>query len=250
MSHNFYISIFAAVGLLCAISTPAHAVPFSPGDFLSYTQAEWGDPPNPAAQLLTTNYVTVYAPFGVVAIGITNGSGFSITFDNAADLVAYLPAVGPAGPLNSNSVDPTTTASGTFGGEAAALRLNVDFSDANLLAHLPGVPFGNLRLTGFSGSLAGLNEMPVRDFLGVINNALGGGLTPYTISDLDGVALQLNAAFFNGIPLDWAETHLELPRTTAPIPESATWVLMLAGFGAICFACRGNARVEGITGTE
>ncbi len=244
MSRNFYISIFAAIGLLCAISAPAHAVPFSPGDFLNHTQNDWGDVAQPE-QLVTTNYDTVYAPFGVFQIGITNGSGFSITFGDAASLLAYLPALGPAGTLNSNLFDPTTSASGKFGGEAAALRLNVDFSDANLLAHLPGVPFGNLKLTGFSGSLAGLNEMPVRDFLGVINNALGGGLAPYTISDLDNVAVQLNAAFFGGIPLDWAETHLELPGTTAPVPEPAT--LLLFGIGLAGLAARVAWRNRGRT---
>jgi hypothetical protein len=119
------------------------------------------------------------------------------------------------------------------------LRLNVDFSDAGLITHLPSVPFGDLELTGFSGSLTGLNDELVRNFLGVINTALGGGATPYTIPDLDGVAQQLDGSFFGGIPLQWAQDHLALPAaTTTSVPEPPTGLLLLFGLGALISAQR------------
>jgi hypothetical protein len=236
MSCKFRSSVAAALGILSlqAFASPSQAVPFSAGDFLTYTQNDWGNTAT-AEQLLTANYNTLYAPFGVFQVGITNGLGFSITFSDAADLLVFLPAAGPPGALNSNLLNPTTSSSGLFGGEVAALRLNVDFSDAGLISHLPGVPFGDLELTGFSGSLTGLNDQLVRNFLGIINIALGGGATPYTIPDLDEVALQLDGSFFDGIPLQWAQDHLAVSAaTSAPVSEPST--LALFGFGLLGLA--------------
>ena len=67
-------------------------------------------------------------------VGLVGAAGFSMVFFDAFSVLSYLPAVGPAAALNADLVNPTSSSSGEFGGNVLALRLNVDFSDANLLA--------------------------------------------------------------------------------------------------------------------
>src|SRR6266403_4906653 len=97
-----------AACLACTLTaSPSQAVPFLAGDFLTFTQADWGDP----IPLLTANYNTVYAPFGIFEIGIPGSLGFSITFTSAASLAAFLPAIGPPGALDSDLADPIGSSS-------------------------------------------------------------------------------------------------------------------------------------------
>jgi len=242
VTRNFRHFVAAAIGLLfLALSfAPSQAAPFSPGDFLAYMQTEWGDDASPsaAASLITSSFNTVYASAGgTLQVGITSGPGFSLIFDNPNSVLAYLPSVGAIGVLNANYLEPTTTPSGSFGGEVVALRLNVDFSGANLLMHLPGVPFGNLVLGNFGVSLAGLDGLKVRDFLQIDETALGGGATSFSLNDLFIISEQLNGTFFNGIPSQWAQDHLALPAaTTTPVPEPPTWLLLLFGLGALALS--------------
>jgi hypothetical protein len=79
--------------------------------------------------------------------------------------------------------------------------LNTDFSRAGLL---PGtVPFGDLTVCG----VAGITNMSVDAFLATANAVLGGGSGP-PVPVLAPVAVQLNAAFFEGSPTVWAQEHL------------------------------------------
>jgi len=74
-----------------------------------------------------------------------------MTFTGALPVLAYLPEGGTAAAaLTGNLVDPTTTSSGRFGGDVTALWLNIDFSDAGVLAGASGLQFGNLRLCGLT----------------------------------------------------------------------------------------------------
>jgi hypothetical protein len=100
------------------------------GDLITYNQAEWGDTPtaNNAAGVLQNNYPSVYASsFGVFEIGIPGAAGFSAQFTSVDNLLAFLPAAGVSGPLNTDLADPSSSSAGVFGGEVAALKLNVDF---------------------------------------------------------------------------------------------------------------------------
>jgi hypothetical protein len=74
--------------------------------------------------------------------------------------------------MTASLVDPSTSASGEFGGGAVALRIDIDFYDANVVAGTAGLHFGDLTLCGFT-ALPSLNR--VRQFMGVVNTALGGG---------------------------------------------------------------------------
>jgi hypothetical protein len=170
----------------------------------TYSEVQWGEQPSVATNLLLANYDTIYAStFGLVEVGLTSGSG--MVFTDTDSVLAYLPAMGPPGPLNGNVLDPITTAAGTFGGDVLALQFNVDFSDARVQGTL-APPFGDLVLCNV-GTLP-LNGMTVRQFLAVVNTLLAGGSSPFNIADLGPITEQLNGAFDGGVPSPFAHDHL------------------------------------------
>ncbi|MGH7709643.1 MAG: hypothetical protein ACREOG_00070, partial [Gemmatimonadaceae bacterium] len=120
----------------------------------------------------------------------------------------YLPASGLPQPLSADLVDPTSSISGIFGGDVLGLRFNVDFSDAGYTLGTSGVRFGDLTLCGFTGLLTGLNGLSVRAFSAIVNTALGGGSSPYSIADLNQMTFEINNAFSNGIVGTFAQQHL------------------------------------------
>jgi hypothetical protein len=79
----------------------ASATTWNAGDMVTYTQSQWGDTPDGSniATVLDANYNTLYAPFGIFQVG--SPLGFTMTFTDAPDLRAYLPAAGAAGPLDT-----------------------------------------------------------------------------------------------------------------------------------------------------
>src|ERR1700683_5076332 len=100
--------------------------------------------------MMVCDFDIVYASAGgVFEIGNTTSGNF-MAFTDAVDLIDFLPASGTSGPLDANLLNPTTSSAGQFGGEAVALKLNLDFSNAGLLPNSSGLLFGNLLLTGFS----------------------------------------------------------------------------------------------------
>jgi hypothetical protein len=177
------------------------------GDVITYGQENWGEPVTAtnAAGLMASNFNALYAA------GLTVGiypAGSWMLFGDAASLLVYLPAGGAPGALTSNYVNPTNTTSGLFGGEVAALKLNVDFADAGLTLGSSGIPFGDLTLCGFT-DLADLNGLSLRQFLAVVNIALGGGSAPYAIDpDLASVTFDVDPSFRAGIPTQFAQDHL------------------------------------------
>jgi hypothetical protein len=135
-------------------------------DLTTYSQGIWGGgypPVNAGATLLVAQFNTVYASLGGVVAG--SSSGFTIAFTDAPSVLAYMPSVGSYAALNSSVLNPISTSSGAFGGDVMALTFNVDFSDAGLLPGTSGLRFGDLTLDNFTGTLAPLDGLTVRQFL-------------------------------------------------------------------------------------
>ena len=214
-----------APALALGLAGASAATTWHDGDLVTYNQGDWGDTPdgtNPAA-VLSDHYATVYqSTFGVFEIGIPGSAGFSVQFTNVDDLITFLPAAGAAGPLDSDLENPVTTPAGAFAGVVAGLKLNLDFTDAGLVAGTSGLRFGDLLLSNMS--LVGLNGMSVRDFLATLNTALGGGTIAYSIDELDPEAAALNGAFDHGVATSYAQDHLE-----APVPEPGSLALLALG---------------------
>jgi hypothetical protein len=175
------------------------------GDFITYSQAAWGNGGS-AASLLSTNYNSVYFAVSDLFV-IGDPTKFVEEFESASALQAYLPQTGPAGVLSASLLDPTDSQSGSSGGNIAALKINIDFSDANLLGGSAGHRFGDLLICNIS-TPSGVNGLSVRQFLTAANSVLGATSTAYTASDVDATANQLNASFFGGNPSTFAQAHL------------------------------------------
>jgi hypothetical protein len=177
------------------------------GDLVTYVQGYWSDDPTPSG-LLNDNYISVYgATSGLFEVGIPGTAGFSMMFTGSLELLAYLPAVGPSGPLTSDLIDPTSTSAGGFGGEVTALKLNIDFADAGVLVGTSGIRFGALTLCDIT-ALPLLSGTTVRQTLALSNTLLGGGSAIYTIAQIDPLVRELNAAFGAGSVSQWAQDHL------------------------------------------
>jgi len=175
------------------------AVSWLNGDLITFTQSIWG------ATLLEVGFNTVYGATGGFIAG--SPTKYTMVFTDPDSLAQYIPSVGTPAPLNSSVANPVTTASGSFGGDVVALKLNIDYADFGFLAGSSGLHFGDLTLCGFS-TLSGLNGTTVRQFLGTVNTALSGGSTPYSVSDLDLTTGDINAAFSSGYPSAFAQQHL------------------------------------------
>jgi hypothetical protein len=173
---------------------------------LTYAQSDWGIG-SLGGNLLVTNYDAIYAgTLGVFEIGIPGPTGFSVQFTDSNDLQTYLPASGAPGTLDSDLANPMTTSAGVFGGEVAALKLNVDFSDAGVLTGNAGLRLGDLSVCNVVPT--GLSGLTVRQVLDAANTALGAGSTLYAISDLDALVDSLNLSFESGSVEVFAQDHL------------------------------------------
>ena len=180
--------------------TGCQAVAWGDGDFVTYTPADW-------LRGILSHFGAIYFPVGgVIEVGLPGTVGFSIQFSHAGAVTTYLPALGPAAPLNFDLADPTSTSSGFFGGEVVALKLNIDFSDAGHLPGAAGIPFGDLTLCGLA--TPSLNGTAVRGFLGLANAVLGDGSVTYTAGELSTLAREINASFSGGIVSQFAQDHL------------------------------------------
>ncbi len=262
------VRILAALAGLSLAAFSGHATTFTAGEFVTYAQEEYGETPigDNVGALLESNYDSVFAPSDLLEVGIHGSAGFSIIFDNPDDLIAYLHvANGSAAPLTADLLDPVSSASGVFGGEVVAATLNVDFSDAGLLAHPPGVPLGDLvfqnldLLEAFDDDpdigpeIAELNGMSVREVLSEADLVLGGDTTtPFTSDDMAAILDVTRAAFDDGF-LSTYDTFLTFPPSTAPaVPEPSTWAMLLFGFAALGLARYRTSRsikvIEGSSG--
>ena len=213
------------LALALASANAASATTWHNGDVVSYSESAWGDEPDGtnAASILVANYPLVYAPFGIFEVG----TGFSMTFGGYSTLLDYLPAIGTPGPLDTDLLDPMFSSSGGFGGNVSALKLDVDFADANVISGTSGLKFGDLRVYGLT-TTPDLNNMRVRDALAVLQGALGGGPTSDSYDALNSTALELSGAFFEGTPSTFAQDHLQ-----APVPEPSMLLLLVSGVAVV-----------------
>ena len=155
--------------------------PPSPFTGCTVTQGGWHANPhgNNPGTLLAKVFPTVYPS------GVTIGGTFTLTFDSAAAVRAFLPAGGTPGVLTSSATDPTSSAAGVFAGQVLALQLNVDIEH-----------YGTVVISGTGTSFDGKT---VADVLAAANTALGGGPLPagFTISSLNDLVDSLNQKFDN-----------------------------------------------------
>lgn len=174
------------------------------GQMLTYDQASWS-----SATTLSSNYDALYAStFGTFVVGVSGTPGmFSLTFTGGTNVAAFLPQIGTPAALNSNLINPTSSAAGVFGAEVVGLKLNVDFSDAGLIGGTAALKFGDLTLCNFTAQ-PGLNGLTVRGFLGTVNSVLGGGPAAYAIADLESIAQGLNTSFLSGAASAFAQAHV------------------------------------------
>ena len=234
----------ATVLFWTGVSANAFAGPFQAGDFVTFIQDDWGDgsasPVSSAPALLATHFNSLYGSLGYLEVGISGSPGnYAMFFTSPDALLTYLPGSGSPGPLTATLVDPTSSASGLFGGEVVALRLNVDFSDAGYTAGALGLRFGDLVIHDYA-PLPDANGRTVRQFLDQANLALGAGILSYGYDPAALLLQELNASF--GVALvqnpdgsfgteqqvsPFAQDHLSV--AAAPVPEPATLVLLGTG---------------------
>jgi CSLREA domain-containing protein len=185
------------------------------GDLVTHSQESWD-----GTTSWYNDYNSVYgASFGLVEVGIPGSGGYSMQFGGNSNVSAYFIAAGTPAALNADLVNPTSSSSGQFGGEVLALRLNVDFNVAGKLGGASELKFGSLTVCGMSD--ATLNGKTVNDVLAIVNTLLGGGSNGYTIADINAILAQLNAAFTDGTPTQWAQQHLFVGSCPPPCTPGA-----------------------------
>lgn len=162
-----------------------------PPNYTTFTQGGWGANPsggNPGMKL-QQNWAAVYGSAGYVQIGGTRTARWT----TSAAVAAFLPAGGGANVFTTNYTNATSTSARVFAGQALALRLNIDFSNAGI--HRTGL--GSKRVK--SGKLAGYT---VNQVMTLANTVLGGTTSALpagvSINDLSTVCDNINNNYDNG----------------------------------------------------
>jgi hypothetical protein len=231
-----FLFMVLVLSLVCVRA--ARADGWSVGAVVTYNQAEWSDSTNAAGMLMDDNFDAIYASAGGVFLIGSTTPGYYMVFTGAVDLADFLPSSGTPGALDADLVNPSTSSSGLFGGEAAALKLNLDFSNAGLLPNSSGLLLGNLVLTGFSGSEASLNGLTVDQFFPLSQAALAGQTTSIGLADIDNITANINDAFDVGQVDSFAQDHLIAPGSSVGVPEPSTLMLLAIGIFAVAFVAR------------
>jgi hypothetical protein len=176
------------------------------GQLVTYNQDSWGTLGTAASSSLVANFFTVFVT-GAVEVGLVGVAGNSLHFTSGESILDFLPFSGTPDSLYFDLVDPTSTSAGIFAGYVLALQLDVDFSDAGLLPGTLALRFGDVRVCALTETPA-LSGLTVRQILGALNAALGGGTTAYSFEQLANLARDVAEAFESGVPSAWAMDHL------------------------------------------
>lgn len=192
ISPNNYQKLVLATPTVANRSVTSTVNWFSPSGncdlhgFTTYTQGGWGSPSNSGPGQIRDQYFATVFPSGLVI-----GGNFTITLTSATAVKNFLPQGSTAAALTQNYVNPTANIS-VLAGQIAALSLNIYYNNAGYLGS-NSIKLKDLVVAG--GPLAGLTVMEVLNFG---NTALGGGSTPYSLSDLNNAATMINENFTDG----------------------------------------------------
>lgn len=256
--HRNTLVAFAALSLAAISVLPADAATFTNGEFVTHNPQQYGtlrgSPEDPSIDaLVEDNFNTVLAPgTGLFQVGIPGPAGFSIIFDSADAVIAYLPGGGAPGPLTADLLDPVSALTPFLGGEVVAATINVDLSYAGVLKHPPGVAFGDLKfqqldsLIGdiifvgqtvpFGPEIAELDGVPVHEALSEADLYLGGAASPFTDYELLEVLQIANFSFVDGRVGEFASYLTPPPPTPPSVPEPSAWATLLVGLAGLTFA--------------
>jgi hypothetical protein len=105
-------------------------------------------------------------------------------------------------------LDPTVSASGSYGGEVATMRLNIAFGDDNLLGATTSIHLGDLSVCNLTGTQAPLNGLTVRAVQAQANTILGGGTGSVSLIDMFTVINNIDMAFNGGPVSTFAQQSL------------------------------------------
>lgn len=184
------IALFA---LICLIALTPNVVSQSSNNcnlngFVTFTQGGWGNPSNSTPGGIRDQYFNQVFPNGLII-----GSGTkTITLTSAQAVQDFLPQGSTPTALTQSYVNPTSSHISVFAGQAAALTMNV-FFDLNGAIGSNSTNLSDLVIV--SGTFSGKT---VSQLLSLVNNALGGMNTGYSLSDLNDAATAINENFDNG----------------------------------------------------
>lgn len=150
------------------------------------TQGGWGQKAsgNNIGSMRDRYFLTVY-PVGYVIVGTTTRY---IKLTSAAAVDAYLPANAGIGQLDKTYTNPTSTPAKVFGGQVTSLKLNVDFSNANVGVWTPGLATTVITAPGpFQGRT-------VQELLDTAMSVLAGGALPtgMSLGDMNNLVSAIN----------------------------------------------------------
>jgi choice-of-anchor A domain-containing protein/uncharacterized repeat protein (TIGR01451 family) len=157
--------------------------------FVTFTQGGWQSPGNSNPGYIRDTYFNTVFPTGAT-IGKNTKKA---TFTTTTAIRNFLQNVGGThGTLTGVTVNPTTSTGGTLATQTPALTLNVYYDSARVTGTNPQ-KLGKLIFV--SGPFAGKS---VYELLDIANSALGGLTVPYTFSQINDAATQVNENFVEG----------------------------------------------------
>ncbi len=162
------------------------ALSFEGRRLTTYTMGGWGAKPsgNNPGQFLATNFAAVYPA------GLNVGGGFKLNFTSARGIENFLPCGGTPAALKQSYINPTAKL-GVLAGQVVALRLGVDFSDAEITAS--GLASATFTTGKFAGKTVGY-------VLALAESVLGGAALPSgcSYSDLSDACTLVNENYDEG----------------------------------------------------